>query len=53
MPKKLIVKVDSAWAADEVTRKSVSCSTEQFGDHLLDMSVGKQSVVALSSGESE
>ena len=44
---------DADRAADKGSRRSVSCSTERFGQHLLEVSVAKQSVVALSSGESE
>ena len=35
------------------TQKSVSCTSERLGGHLLDSSVAKQTLVALSSGESE
>ena len=41
------------WAADELTRKSVSCIFERYGSHMHDCSVAKQSLVALSSGEAE
>ena len=40
-------------AADELTMKSVSCTVERYGSHMLDCSVAKQSLVALSSGEAE
>jgi hypothetical protein len=52
-PKELLVYTDSDWAADRETRRSVSCLAERFGDHLLEVSVAKQTVVALSSGEAE
>ena len=52
-PKNLEVLTDADWAADKESRRSVSCSAERFGQHLLEVSVAKQSVVALSSGESE
>ncbi|CAK0856446.1 unnamed protein product [Prorocentrum cordatum] len=44
---------DSDWAADRETRKSVSCVVESFGKHLIDVSVSKQSLLALSSGGAE
>ena len=52
-PKTLYVYTDTDWAADELTRKSVSCTLERHGSHMLDCSVAKQSLVALSSGEAE
>ena len=52
-PKTLYVYTDTDWAADELTRKSVSCIAERCGSHMLDCSVAKQSLVALSSGEAE
>ena len=51
--KTLYVYTDTDWAADELTRKSVSCTVERYGSHMLDCSVAKQSLVALSSGEAE
>ena len=37
-PKSLCVytDTDTDWAADEVTRKSVSCTVERYGSHMLD-----------------
>ena len=52
-PDHLYVYTDTDWAADEKTRKSVSCTVERYGDHMLDCSVAKQTLVALSSGEAE
>ena len=52
-PKTLYVYTDTDWAADELTRNSVSCTVERYGSHMLDCSVAKQSLVALSSGEAE
>ena len=52
-PKTLYVYTDTDWAADELTRKSVSCTVERCGRHMIDCSVAKQSLVALSSGEAE
>ena len=49
-PKTLCVYTDTDWAADELTRKSVSCTVERYGSHMIDCSVAKQSLVALSSG---
>ena len=46
-PKTLYVYTDTDWAAEELTRKSVSCTVERY---MLDCSVAKQSLVALSSG---
>ena len=53
MPKILRIFTDSDWAGNSETRKSVSCAVESFGAHMLECSVGKQSVVALSSAEAE
>ena len=52
-PKILYVFSDTDWAADELTRKSVSCTVERYGSHMIDCSDAKQSLVALSSGEAE
>ena len=52
-PKTLYVYTDTDWAADELSRKSVSCTVERYGSHMIDCSVAKQSLVALSSGEAE
>ena len=38
---------------DEQTRKSMSCTVERYCSHMLDRSVAKQSLVALSSGEAD
>ena len=35
-PKTLYVYTDTDWAADELTRKSVSCTVERYGSHMLD-----------------
>ena len=48
-PKTLYVYTDTDWAADELTRKSVSCTVERYDRHMIDCSVAKQSLVALSS----
>ncbi|CAK0893740.1 unnamed protein product [Prorocentrum cordatum] len=53
MPTHLTEHCDSDWAADKETRKSMSCVDERLGEHLIDMSVSKQSLLALSSGEAE
>ena len=52
-PGGLYVYTDTDWAADELTRKSTSCTVERYGDHMLDCSVAKQATIALSSGEAE
>ena len=52
-PKTLYVYTDTDWAVDELTRKSVSCTVERYGSHMIDRSVAKKSLVALSSGEAE
>ena len=44
---------DTDGAADELTRKSVSCIVERYGSHMIDCSVATQSLVALFSGEAE
>ncbi len=53
MPKVLRIYTDSDWAGNSETRKSVSCAVERYGSHMLECTVGKQSVVALSSAEAE
>ena len=53
MPRILRIYTDSDWAGNSETRKSVSCAVENFGAHMLECSVGKQSIVALSSAEAE
>ena len=53
MPKILRIFTDSGWAGNSETRKSVSCAVESFGAHMVECSVGKQSIVALSSAEAE
>ena len=50
-PKTLYVYTATDWPADELTRKSVSCTVERCGSHLLDCSVAKRSLFALFSGE--
>ena len=52
-PKTLYVYTDTDWAADELTRKSVSCTVKWYGSYMIDCSVAKHSLVALSSGEAE
>ena len=51
--KTLYVYTDTDWAADELTRKSVSCTVERYGSYMLDCNVANQSLVALSSREAE
>ena len=41
---------DADHASDDESRRSVSCSHEFLGCHLLDQEVGRQTCVALSSG---
>eukprot|EP00959_Pyramimonas_sp_CCMP1952_P148403 3104998-Pyramimonas_sp.AAC.1 len=53
MPTHLSEYCDSDWAADRGARKSMSCVCERFGEHLIDLSVSKQSLLALSSGDAE
>ena len=48
-PEEFQVYTDSDWASDAVTRRSMSCHMERFGEHLLDSGCAKQSTVALSS----
>ena len=52
-PGKLYEYSDSDWATCKATRKSVTCTAERYGDHLLEMTSARQSIVALSSGEAE
>ena len=52
-PEMLEVLTNTDWAADTESRKSVSCTIEHHGVHLLDGSAAKEPVVALTSGKSE
>eukprot|EP00929_Paragymnodinium_shiwhaense_P111971 TRINITY_DN8021_c0_g1_i4.p1 TRINITY_DN8021_c0_g1~~TRINITY_DN8021_c0_g1_i4.p1 ORF type:complete len:1618 (+),score=271.11 TRINITY_DN8021_c0_g1_i4:701-5554(+) len=52
-PEELWVYCDSDWATDTETRRSMSCNAERFGKHLLEFSVARQTVPALSSAEAE
>ena len=53
LPDQLVEMVDSDWAGDQETRKSVTCVCEIFGLHFPEVIVGKQTVISLSSGEAE
>ena len=44
---------DTDSAANELTKKSVSCTVERYGSHMIDCSVAKQSLIAAYSGEAE
>ena len=44
---------DADHASEDESRRSVSCPQEFLGCHLLDQEVGRQTCVAISSGESE
>ena len=44
---------DADHAADDESRRSVCCSQDFRGCHLLDEEVGQRTCVAISSGESE
>ena len=44
-PKTLYVYTVTDWAADELTRKSVSCTVERYGSHMLDCRVAQQSML--------
>ena len=44
---------DADWAGDQVSRKSTSGGILQFGSHIIKSWSSTQSVIALSSGESE
>ena len=50
---KLYGLADADHAADDEGRRSVSCSQEFLDGHLLDQEVGRQTCVAIGSGESE
>ena len=50
---KLYGLADADHAADDESRRSVRCSQEFLGCHLLDQQVGRQTCVAVSSGENE
>ena len=50
---KLCGLADADHATDDESRRSVNCSKECLGCHLLGQEVGRQTCVALSSGESE
>ena len=40
-PKTLCVYTDTDWSADELTRKSVSCTVERYGSQMIDCSVAQ------------
>ena len=44
-PGTLHENTDTDWAADELTRKAVSCTVERYGSQMLDCSVAEQSFV--------
>ena len=50
---KLYGLVDADRASDDERRRSVSCSQKFLGCYFLDQEVGRQTCVAISSGESE
>ena len=50
---KLYGLTDIDHASDDESRRSVSCSQEFLGCHLLDQEVGRQTCVAISFGEGE
>ena len=52
-PSDYCVYTDSGWASDRETRKSMSSFAEKFGEHLIETSCARQTVVALASGEAE
>ena len=52
-PTEYNVYTDSDWASDRETRRSMSSYAEKFGEHLIETSCAKQTVIALSSGEAE
>ena len=52
-PKEILVYTDSDWGSCQESRKSMSSSAIRLGSHLLDTSCGKQTTMALSSGEAE
>ena len=49
----LHVSTDADWAGEKISRKSTSGGILQHGDHILKSWSSTQSVIALSSGESE
>ena len=52
-PKGISVYSDSDWATCGKTRKSMSAMSIRYGEHLIDCSCARQSLIALSSGEAE
>ena len=52
-PKVLEGFSDSDWATNRWNRRSVSSTFQRFGKHLIDSCCGRQSLIALSSGEAE
>ena len=52
-PKVLEGFSDSDWATNRWNRRSVSWTFQRFGKHLIDSCCGRQSLIALSSGEAE
>lgn len=53
MPKMLDVFTDSNWAGCPITRKSTSCTHVKLGSHPIFAGSSTQTIISLSSGESE
>ena len=53
MPSKVVALVDANWAACPITMKSTGCTHIMFGKHPIFAGSATQTVIALSSGESE
>ena len=53
MTRTIVVSTDADWAGEHSTRKSTSGGIMQLGQHVLKSWASTQSVIALSSGESE
>jgi len=53
LPGEVTALADAGYAAKETERRSTTCICDLFGKHTLDTSSTTQSVVALSTGESE
>ena len=53
MTRVIVTSTDADWAGEHATRKSTSGGIMQLGQHVLKSWASTQSVIALSSGESE
>ena len=52
-PSEIVICIDSDWATDKATRRSMSAYAERLGAYLIETSCTRQTIVVLSNGEAE